>query len=261
MCKIVRSNRWGFTLVELLVVIGIIAVLIGILLPTLSRVRKSAASTACMSNLREWGNFFAMYHADSRGKLEPADQVNMDGYWPTSLQPYFKDHKEILLCPVAREPKSAGEPSPQHGSTDQAWNSTYIGSYGHNGWAANPRQIVWWFNLQTNVTAWKNLKSKNANEIPVLFDAAWFHLLPLTSDAPPPARDQIEIGSQMAYLCLDRHQGRINMLFMDSSVRLVGLKHLWELKWNPSFNTTGPWTKAGGVQTSSWPAWMRNFND
>jgi hypothetical protein len=53
----------------------------------------------------------------------------------------------------------------------------------------------------------------------------------------------------------------VNGLFLDWSVRKVGLKELWTLKWNRQYDTTNVWTKAGGVQPDDWPEWMRNFKD
>src|SRR5262245_19244357 len=61
----------AFTLVELLVVIGIIAVLISILLPTISRARQQAASTQCQSNMRQCGLVFFMYANENKGFLPP----------------------------------------------------------------------------------------------------------------------------------------------------------------------------------------------
>jgi prepilin-type N-terminal cleavage/methylation domain-containing protein len=63
------TRRKAFTLVELLVVIGIIAVLIGILLPTLSKARDAGQRTVCLSNLRELGNSIRIYGAQYKDQI------------------------------------------------------------------------------------------------------------------------------------------------------------------------------------------------
>jgi prepilin-type processing-associated H-X9-DG protein/prepilin-type N-terminal cleavage/methylation domain-containing protein len=68
----------GFTLVELLVVVGIIAVLIGILMPALTKARKAAYEAACMSNMRQWGIGIQMYVDQNRGAL-PSKGEGADG--------------------------------------------------------------------------------------------------------------------------------------------------------------------------------------
>ena len=68
-----RRYNSGFTLVELLVVIGIIAVLIAILLPVLSKARAQANRVACLSNIKQLCNGVLMYCNDN------------DGYFPTCV--------------------------------------------------------------------------------------------------------------------------------------------------------------------------------
>jgi prepilin-type N-terminal cleavage/methylation domain-containing protein/prepilin-type processing-associated H-X9-DG protein len=110
-----RPRTKAFTLVELLVVIGIIAVLIGILLPTLGRARSTARRAACLSNLRQIGQALNMYANMHKGQI-PIGGVRWIGY-----EMYWgADHPEklgalvesrllplggVMYCPSQQDPK------------------------------------------------------------------------------------------------------------------------------------------------------------
>lgn len=80
-----RRFKTGFTLVELLVVIGIIALLISILLPSLNRARQAAITVQCASNLRQHGQAYFMYANENKGSL-PNYADSGDVYLPLDWQ-------------------------------------------------------------------------------------------------------------------------------------------------------------------------------
>ena len=98
-------RRPGFTVIELLVVISITVLLIGILLPQLSRARGAAERSVCLSNLRQVGMALVEYRYNHNGDIPEVQTLPVDPYAPTvmdALAPYSPS-KVIWHCPSDRE--------------------------------------------------------------------------------------------------------------------------------------------------------------
>ena len=281
-----RTKEWfltGFTLVELLVVIAIIALLMSILMPALSRVRNQAQAVRGAANLKQWGLIFAMYTDENNGYFNEGwgfndhyGRSNELGLWMNALRPYYKDEWDLFLCPTAKrvvlgssdwgtfkaQPRTLQNryPAPGEGA-----NKEFIFSYSINSWTNY--MIKGRGSHRPVENFWKNAhNSRGGNNIPVFGDNTWHDAWPQVLDTPPPTSDAAGWGSfgtrdEMWQFCINRHGGFVNLLFMDWTVRKVGLKELWTLKWHRSFDTSGYWTLAGGVRASDWPKWMRSFKD
>jgi len=271
-------KRNGFTLIELLVVIAIIALLMAILMPALQRVKKQAMTVVCRSNLHQLSFFLATYTDDNDGRFwrgwEGVAAAELKLRWFYVLESVYKNPK-LRFCPSAVKPLwDPANPDGTRRNPFGAWLGTTMwggdqtegrgGSYGVNGWIQNPRGDLkitgGMFPTEDN---WRTPNVQGAGNIPAFSDAWWTGGQPFHANVPPEfdgqmngARDQ-----EMNRFCLNRHNKGSNVLFLDWSVRKVGLKELWVLKWHRRFNTAGPWTKAGGAISEDWPEWMRSFKD
>src|SRR2546423_2533943 len=96
-------RRVGFTLVELLVVIGVIAVLIGMLLPALSKAQQQAKWIKCQSNLRTIGEYLTMYGNQWKGAIYPrgfgAGTIPKTNCLPAHIFKPAVWNPPIMLCP------------------------------------------------------------------------------------------------------------------------------------------------------------------
>ncbi len=264
------DKRKGFTLIELLVVIAIIALLMAMLMPALARVRKQARGAACKANLHQWAVIFSMYTDDNRGynptgpyypEMHPSLRPLM---WMLALRKYAGDSNDLYLCPMAMtpgidrfdRPTGARHPNKAWGyyMTDARWGRRKydVGSYGASEYigaagASGGRWDIFWGT--PNV--------KNAGEIPMFGDCTYVDMAPKDSDpAPqwdgqPRAAGGINPSGEMNHVCTNRHNGSVNLLFMDSSVKEIPLKCLWKLRWSRDFDMY--------LNDPEWAPWMKRF--
>ncbi|MCP4450038.1 MAG: type II secretion system protein [Planctomycetes bacterium] len=266
----------AFTLIELLVVIAVIAVLMGILMPSLQKARKMAKATVCRFHLKEWGFIFHLYAADNQNKLPQSiagGKLNaQEAYWIVSTLPYYKE-KDIRVCPSTKVVRDT-RVNRSHGGTlacwgpfetgtaDDWWADFDTGSYGLNEWVSAPppgATAFWGFPTKN---AWRTTDVKGADQIPLFMDCVYVDVYPEVSNTPmetePTAYEWNnswgDWGSNaMRLVAMERHGDGINVVFLNGNTAKVSVRDLWGLKWHKNFNTNNRMTGPG----AKWPQWLQ----
>ncbi len=225
-------TREAFSLVELIVVIGIIALLAGIVVPSVEVLREKGKETACANNMRQWGAAMGIYLDENRGVF-PNDGASGDeaGVWYNVLPQYIGVEpfyalktkgktpcpgmgKSIYICPSLSV--DAALLAKYTSGTQVGYNLSYAMNY----WINAPKD-------DDSLTKRMRLSQvKHADQFVIFSETADSSLKSVDADPQNPS-----MTSSPDF----RHRGRVNVVFADGHVTPVRNLDIFLLQWNPHF--------------------------
>lgn len=227
----------GFTLIELLVVIAIIALLLGILLPSLKKVKEHARKLLCTSNMRQMGISVQTYIIDSENRLPPSSChiTNPDQYW---LRVLSKHTGEQLLfhCPSDKSKNFVDWDRPLSEQKDKRYSS----------FAVNALLDPVCFRYSGSINRYNRIdkvhRPMNCIWISEAPDTESFQL----ADHIHPETWEGSVEYAKTFIAWDRHVGKSNYLFADGHVETL------------EFEDTYTWPGICYWYPESAPAWPKN---
>ncbi|MHC4529153.1 MAG: hypothetical protein ACYTEX_05860 [Planctomycetota bacterium] len=211
--------------------------------------RRRAKEAACVCNLKRWGDIWESYADDHEGCFPQRDGM---AEWQHTARAYYRD-QNLLLCPEATRSWLDAARNPFMAWEDDTAGINYKSSYCLNLWISNEHGSG---KLGSGVQEfWRTPYVKGAASVPVLGDGQWRDADPVCRDMPPLYELDIWTPNmnEMQRFCISRHNGGVNIVFLDWSVRKVGLKYLWRQQWHQTFDLEYP--------LPVWPPWMYKFKN
>ena len=237
----------GFTLLELLVAVGVIGLLSAILVPALQKAKGKAYSAVCSSNLKQWSLSYSLYAFDHDGEFTSVEPGNTEETWMTRMKEYSSDICGIKTCPSAKKIDTSSSISiGLLGASDRSWfiSSPYDisptcrkGSFAQNVFAGQPSQ-----NSEHPENFWTGPEQEGCGQTPLLTDARWFIIKP-DDNHPLPENGQIQISEisreWVDSAAMKRHGKGVNILFMSGAIVQVEAEELWNMKWHRNYDRKG----------------------
>ena len=240
----------GFTLIELLVVVAIIALLIAILLPSLSRAREQAKCTVCLSNLREIGLAMQMYGQENRARIPSmsCDRYDspLENYWLYVLQRSVKQDM-IARCPNDQSelPFIEWEQPPEPEKRDEyrwssfALNVCLVTLPGVKPETLYPQRVDRLDKIRHPESVIYLAEVRSGGD-----DHEWDHADHFHCEKWDSPEDPIHEG-----LAWDRHVELSNYLFTDGHVGTLDWRKTWDMEGYPESGTNLWWPS----HAPNWP--------